>query len=159
MTNTFNIAGTDGIVMVPVLSETGSLMGLAVVHGPFRHPIEILPATVHSCTSLSAFLYSATPNFTRGLTYLKILFLHNHCVKRASIRVVRVIQLFSVTQSGITDCKLLAVLWSGNDNELCRLQVPICSVMHHCSFVRYLYRVAKRRFPNFGNTWRHLAKF
>jgi len=31
--------------------------------------------------------------------------------------------------------ELLAVLWSGNDNELCQLQVLICSVIHHCSFV------------------------
>src|SRR5690349_11165739 len=34
MTNTYNIAGTDGKVMVPVLSETGSLMAYLLYPDP-----------------------------------------------------------------------------------------------------------------------------
>src|SRR5262245_46819738 len=34
MTNTYNIAGTDGSVMVPVLNETGSLMAYLLYPNP-----------------------------------------------------------------------------------------------------------------------------
>ena len=34
MTNTFNIAGADGSVMVPVLNETGSLMAYVLYPDP-----------------------------------------------------------------------------------------------------------------------------
>jgi hypothetical protein len=47
-----------------------------------------------------------------------------------------------VADAMVTNCKLLIVLWSGNDNELCQLQVHICSFIHHCSFVRNKDKVA-----------------
>jgi len=34
MTNTYNIGGTDGSIMVPVLSETGSLMAYVLYEAP-----------------------------------------------------------------------------------------------------------------------------
>jgi hypothetical protein len=59
----------------------------------------------------------------------------------------------------VFDCKLLVVLWSGNDNERCQLQVPICSVIHHCSFVLYKDTVADMWFPNSWRIWRIWRKF
>jgi hypothetical protein len=56
--------------------------------------------------------------------------------------------VFRAADAMVTDCKLLAVLWSGNDNELCQLQVHICSVIHHCSFVLYKDNTTHIRNPN-----------
>jgi hypothetical protein len=47
MTNTYNIAGTDGSVLVPVLSETGSLM----VYVLYEDPIGLL-RNPYSCMSI-----------------------------------------------------------------------------------------------------------
>jgi hypothetical protein len=57
--------------------------------------------------------------------------------------------VYRLADAMISDCKLLVILWSKNHNELHQLQVPICSVMHVCSFVQYKYKRGKRRNPNF----------
>src|SRR5688572_29378954 len=48
MTNTYNIAGTDGNVMVPVLSETGSLMAYVLYPDPTG-----LLQELYSCMTIS----------------------------------------------------------------------------------------------------------
>jgi hypothetical protein len=68
MTNTYNIAGTDGNVLVPVLSETGSLMAYVLYEDPtglLRNPYSCMssPRAVpeHSQTIPGAFSYNPTP--------------------------------------------------------------------------------------------------
>jgi hypothetical protein len=79
MTNTFNIAGADGNVMVPVLSETGSLMAYllypdatGILQELYSHMTTPRPIPDHSLT-IPMQLATNSGSTRCGTSYIKML--------------------------------------------------------------------------------------
>jgi len=119
MTNTFNIAGTDGSVMIPVMSETGSIMASLLYKAPTgilqeyysqlfipkavavqsqRFSLRPIPIReTPSCIQLKQFC-------TAVKTTLKHHLPDTHCVKRKKMPILTFFKFFLADTHSVRRC-------------------------------------------------------